>query len=92
MGKVREQSAFNNETPGNLLTNHELEEWMKDLTDREREVLDLIAAGKTNSEIAETLGIGLRTIETHICNVLGKLGVKNRTQAALLWDRYVRGR
>ena len=52
------------------------------LTARELEVLRLIATGKTDREIAAALSISRRTAEWHTCNVLGKLGVANRTAAA----------
>jgi two-component system, NarL family, response regulator LiaR len=53
------------------------------LTDRETEVLRLLAQGQSNKEIAQTLNIGEKTVKTHVSNVLGKLGVQSRTQAAL---------
>jgi pimeloyl-ACP methyl ester carboxylesterase/DNA-binding CsgD family transcriptional regulator len=52
------------------------------LTAREIEVAQLVAEGKTNREIAETLVLGERTVETHVANVLGKLGFSNRAQIA----------
>lgn len=55
----------------------------EELTNREREVLDLIAQGKSNQEIAEILFITLKTVKTHVSNILAKLGVKDRTQAAI---------
>jgi DNA-binding NarL/FixJ family response regulator len=54
------------------------------LTDREREVLVLVANGLSNQQIADCLVISERTARTHVSNILGKLGVASRTQAALL--------
>lgn len=53
------------------------------LTDRETEVLTLLASGRANKEIARDLQIGEKTVKTHVSNILGKLGVQSRTQAAL---------
>ena len=53
------------------------------LTERETEVLRLLAAGKANKEIARALTIGEKTVKTHVSNILAKLGVQSRTQAAL---------
>jgi DNA-binding NarL/FixJ family response regulator len=53
------------------------------LTDREREVLRLVAKGLANKAIADELGITERTARTHVSNILGKLGLASRTQAAL---------
>jgi DNA-binding NarL/FixJ family response regulator len=53
------------------------------LTDREIDVLRLVAQGQANKEIAVTLGIGDKTVKTHVSSVLSKLGVQSRTQAAL---------
>jgi DNA-binding NarL/FixJ family response regulator len=54
------------------------------LTDREREVLVLVAKGLSNQQIADALVISERTARTHVSNILGKLAVASRTQAALL--------
>jgi DNA-binding NarL/FixJ family response regulator len=54
-----------------------------ELTDRERDVLGLIAAGKRNSEIAGALGLSDKTVRNHVSNVLLKLQVPDRTAAAL---------
>jgi ATP/maltotriose-dependent transcriptional regulator MalT len=51
------------------------------LTAREREVLTLVAAGKTDREIAETLFVSRRTVNTHVANILGHLGVHSRRDA-----------
>ena len=53
------------------------------LTPREREILVLVAQGKSNHDIADTLVISERTARTHVSNVLSKLGLASRTQAAL---------
>lgn len=52
------------------------------LTEREREVLELLVEGFTNREIAERLGISHKTASVHVSNILGKLEVENRTEAA----------
>ena len=53
-------------------------------TSRERDVLQLLAQGKSDREIAEALFIGTRTVESHVANLLAKLGAGNRTEAAAL--------
>lgn len=53
------------------------------LTDRELEVLRLVASGRTNREIAGELGISEATVRTHVSHILRKLGLDTRTQAAL---------
>ncbi|MCB0180344.1 MAG: response regulator transcription factor, partial [Anaerolineae bacterium] len=53
------------------------------LSDREIEVLRLVAKGATNAEIAATLFIAEGTVRNHLTNILGKLGVSDRTQAAV---------
>jgi non-specific serine/threonine protein kinase len=52
------------------------------LTSREADVASMIAAGKTNREIAEALVLGERTIETHVSNILGKLALTSRREVA----------
>ena len=54
------------------------------LTPRERDVADLVMAGKTTPEIAEQLSISERTVQTHISNILAKLHVRTRAEAAVL--------
>jgi LuxR family maltose regulon positive regulatory protein len=58
------------------------EELVEPLTKREIEVLQLIAQGLTNRQIGEALSISLGTVKRHTANINGKLGVRNRTQAA----------
>ncbi len=53
------------------------------LTRRETDVLFLIARGRSNKQIAGELGLGLRTVESHVSNLLTKLGLASRTEAAL---------
>jgi NarL family two-component system response regulator LiaR len=54
------------------------------LTPREHEVLELIAGGRSNKRIALELGIAEKTVKTHVGHLMAKLGVSDRTQAALL--------
>jgi DNA-binding NarL/FixJ family response regulator len=58
------------------------------LTGRERQVLTLIAQGRSNREIARALGVAEKTVKTHVSAVLAKLGVQDRTQAALFAVRH----
>jgi NarL family two-component system response regulator LiaR len=66
---------------------------LESLSQREREVLGLMAEGLSNLQIAEQLGIGEKTVKTHVSNVLAKLGVSDRTQAAVFaWKAGMKGR
>jgi RNA polymerase sigma factor (sigma-70 family) len=66
---------------------------LRTLSEREREVLRLIAEGFTNAQIAEQLVISERTVKSHVNNILSKLQVADRTQAAIFaWRQGMMGR
>jgi DNA-binding NarL/FixJ family response regulator len=60
----------------------------RELTEREREVLVLLAEGRSNKEIARQLHVSSRTVQGHVGHVLGKLGMVSRTQAAIYATRH----
>jgi DNA-binding CsgD family transcriptional regulator len=57
------------------------------LTEREREVLALVAAGRSNPEIGQALFISAKTASVHVSNILAKLGVSGRVEAAAIAHR-----
>lgn len=63
------------------------DDWRADLTERQREVLALLARGLVNKEIARTLGLAEATVKMHITAIMKLLGVSNRTQAVLAAQR-----
>jgi DNA-binding CsgD family transcriptional regulator len=56
---------------------------IEQLTDRELEVLEHVAAGARNREIAAILNVSIKTVEFHLRNILSKLGVRSRTEAVV---------
>ncbi len=73
-----------------LLTDLRQHAGLDGLTDREREVLELVRQGLPNKSIARRLRITERTVKAHVTNILHRLGVSDRTQAALLAERNLR--
>ena len=74
LGELREQPAHKKAAPDPL----------SELTDRERQILELVATGRSNKEIAEDLFLSEKTIKHYMTNILQKLQVRNRVEAALL--------
>ncbi|MCT8140406.1 response regulator transcription factor [Anaerobacillus sp. CMMVII] len=60
------------------------------LTRREREVLTLLGEGKSNKEISEELHIGIKTVKTHVSNILSKLELSDRTHVAIYVNKHIR--
>ena len=82
----RGEGVFEKEVIVKLEHRHEVEEEFRlfeELTSREKEVLLLIAQGKSNQEIADECFITLKTVKTHVSNILSKLQVEDRTQATI---------
>lgn len=74
--------------PGKKDGPKDVEDIFAELTQRELEVLDKLALGLGNKEIAEELIVSEKTVKTHVANILNKLELKTRTQAALLASEY----
>ena len=79
----RLMAAVSGETPVRSAQPTALPAELKALTEREREVLVEIARGLTNREIAEKMVISEKTVKTHVSNLLDKLGLEDRTRAAI---------
>jgi DNA-binding NarL/FixJ family response regulator len=62
------------------------------LTTREEEVLSLIADGRSNPEIADTLSITRNTVKSHLTHIYSALGIHTRTEAAVRWHKALDGR
>ncbi|GGA72328.1 response regulator [Ornithinibacillus halotolerans] len=80
------QSVLEPQVTGKIMTKMRekpIEHLHDQLTDREMEILLLIAQGKSNQEIADELFIALKTVKVHVSNILGKLEVQDRTQAVI---------
>lgn len=79
----RLMAAVSGETPPEPAGQAELPADLQLLTEREREVLSLIAQGLTNRQIAGKMVISEKTVKTHVSNLLDKLGLEDRTRAAI---------
>nr|WP_309100401.1 response regulator transcription factor [Fredinandcohnia onubensis] len=80
------QSVLEPEVTGKMMVRMRQKEKQlphEELTNREMEILLLIADGKTNQEIADELFIALKTVKVHVSNILSKLEVQDRTQAVI---------
>jgi DNA-binding NarL/FixJ family response regulator len=79
----RLMAAVTGETPIKSAPSASLPAALQELTEREREVLEQIARGLTNRQIAEKMVISEKTVKTHVSNLLDKLGLEDRTRAAI---------
>ncbi len=79
------------EAVGSLLRSASWSPGLDTLTGREREVLAELAKGRSNREIARALHVSEKTVKAHVSSVLAKLGVQDRTQAALFAVRHEQG-
>jgi len=86
-GEVSLHPAIARRLVGELRRPPDLPPAEEPLTEREAQVLALVARGLSNQEIADQLVIGERTVRTHVSNILSKLHLANRTQAALYAQR-----
>ena len=83
-----EKKLIDLEQEHNALLEDNQNEVQTDLTGREIEVLRLIAKGETNTEISDTLSISPHTVKSHVIHIFNKLGVNDRTQAAVWATRH----
>jgi DNA-binding NarL/FixJ family response regulator len=85
---ARGGSPLNPRVARSILSARREERSEPSLTDREREILELLRRGLANKEIAVQLGITVKTVKAHLTNLFGKIGVLDRTQAALWAERF----
>lgn len=83
IARIVMQALPNTSTSAKQPGGKERKRYSTELTDRELEVLREIVAGKSNKEIAEKFDISLHTVKAHVCNIIAKLAVDDRTQAAI---------
>lgn len=79
----RDESSKEKSAPQKTAKPKKTEASSSSLTTREKQVLGLLSDGLTNGEIAKELNVSINTTKAHVCNILQKLGVQDRTQAAI---------
>ncbi|RFU66890.1 response regulator transcription factor [Bacillus sp. V59.32b] len=82
-GKNELDPKITSQLLSHLQGKHNKDSYVDELTNREKEVLNEIAKGRSNKEIASALFITEKTVKTHVSNILSKLNLQDRTQAAL---------
>jgi DNA-binding NarL/FixJ family response regulator len=85
----RGEAPFSPRAAGALLSRRSERREIEDLTPREREVLDLVGQGLANKQISRRLGIKEKTVKAHLSNVFQRIGVSDRTSAALWAARHL---
>jgi DNA-binding NarL/FixJ family response regulator len=86
----RGEAPFSPRAAGALLSRRAQHRSAEDLTPREREVLELVGQGLANKQIARRLSIKEKTVKAHLSNVFQRIGVSDRTSAALWAERHLR--
>jgi DNA-binding NarL/FixJ family response regulator len=84
LAAIRAVHAEHQFLPPEIVERMSLRRFDFQLTRRERQVLEQVAQGASNREIAETLGIALRTVEVYVSSILTKLGARSRTEAVAI--------